>query len=373
MKDALAEKLLAHVLQWGPQEVARERPYLQAMAAYKYDEYQQFSPGMRFVESLACWLAQFATAEERRRAYEFVKHRLVFCSAAETNHLVESAYPDHVRPILLRRAAREIPVNERNVGRVAASSEFRVLQRQCLFLGLSDGARIDVFRRANSRELNHEQIWQTHELADSRVQEPLDKLGKDVGKFLQTGPVECKFRTVVLLDDFSASGSSYYSIKPNAAGLLDGKIAKFHQRLTTASDPVSRLVQLKDVELVILLYIATEQARDYLLTRSGEVWGSMGVAYSVEVVQLVPASARLTAGPGNPIADLIEQRYDHSVFNSHFEKGGTKDAKYGYAGCGLPVVLHHNTPNNSIFLLWSDEGRSVRGLFPRVQRHKETP
>ncbi len=59
MRDALAERLLANVMAWTPEDVARERPVLQALAAIKYDEYQQFSPGMRFVESLALWLAQF--------------------------------------------------------------------------------------------------------------------------------------------------------------------------------------------------------------------------------------------------------------------------------------------------------------------------
>ncbi|HWG46501.1 MAG TPA: hypothetical protein VN688_27310, partial [Gemmataceae bacterium] len=63
--------------------------------------------------------------------------------------------------------------------------------------------------------------------------------------------------------------------------------------------------------------------------------------------------------------------YDHSIFDPHIEKGGAPDARYGYADCGLPVVLHHNTPNNAIALLWSYDDRAVRGLFPRVQRHKE--
>jgi len=52
-------------------------------------------------------------------------------------------------------------------------------------------------------------------------------------------------------------------------------------------------------------------------------------------------------------------------------KRRSSDAKYGYGDCGLPVVLHHNTPNNSLALLWSYDDRAVRGLFPRVQRHKE--
>ena len=84
-------------------------------------------------------------------------------------------------------------------------------------------------------------------------------------------------------------------------------------------------------------------------------------------------SSRTASAGGGPIHGLIDRYYDHSVFDEHFEKGGTEDAKYGYAAGGLPVVLHHNTPNNSIALLWSYDDRDVVGLFPRVQRHKEAP
>src|SRR5687768_15864028 len=173
MKDLLAERLLARVLSWTSEEVAAQRPVVQALASYKYDEYEQFSAGSRFIESLALWLNQFHSVPERRTAYEFVKTKLVFCSAAELRHLVEMAYPDHIRPILLDVAGG-------TAGRfrpkaTASTLEFRVRQRQCLFLGLSDGARIDAFRRANP-VLNHEQIWQTHELSPERVDKLLSKL-----------------------------------------------------------------------------------------------------------------------------------------------------------------------------------------------------
>ena len=59
MRDLLAESLLAKVMGWSPHEVAGERVLLKILGDYKYDEYQQFSPGMRFVESLAQWLEQF--------------------------------------------------------------------------------------------------------------------------------------------------------------------------------------------------------------------------------------------------------------------------------------------------------------------------
>jgi hypothetical protein len=55
------------------------------LARYKYDEYQQYAPGRRFIESLALWLRQLQSEAERRTAYEFVRRRLIFVSTAESD------------------------------------------------------------------------------------------------------------------------------------------------------------------------------------------------------------------------------------------------------------------------------------------------
>lgn len=371
MRDWLAEKLLAEVLQWEPEDVAQERPVLQALASYKYDEYQQFSAGSRFIENLALWLVQFETPEERRAAYTFVKEQLVFCSAAEMRHLVEIAYPDHICPLLLDRTAGDSPDRFRPA-EVAARADFKVRQRQCLFLGLSDGARIDAFRRAN-RDLNHEQIWQTYELSEQRVDKLLRKLGQHLEQITGQAPdpAECKFRTLVLLDDFSASGTSYYALP--ASNPPGGKITDFLKDLSDPTKPAARLVDLGRLEVILLLYLATEQAIAHLREASRATWEARGIPCTVEVVQPLSNGIRLIRASGTPISRLIEhpKYYDHEIFDEHFAKGGTSDARYGYADCGLPLVLHHNTPNNSVALLMSYEGLEFRGLFPRIQRHKE--
>lgn len=371
MKDKLAEELLAKVMDWNQQEVATERPVLQALAAYKYDEYQQFSAGSRFLENLSLWLSQFRTPAERREAYDFVKRKLIFFSAAEIRHLVELAYPDHIRPHLIERVAG--PSSARYRPRAVATSEaFKVRCRQTLFLGLSDGARIDAFRRANP-DLNQEQIWQTYELSEQKVGKLLEKLGEHLQgiKSDQVSPSDCRFRTLVFLDDFSASGTSYYA-EP-ATNPPGGKIAGFFSDLCDTKKPVSRLVSIDDVEVIIVLYLATEQAYAHLIKASEATWGRKGIPHTVEVVQRLSGDLRLAKGDGASIGTLIDHAdyYDHEIHDVHFEKGGTVDARYGYAKCGLPVVLHHNTPNNSIALLMSYERLKFRGLFPRVQRHRE--
>jgi hypothetical protein len=63
--------------------------------------------------------------------------------------------------------------------------------------------------------------------------------------------------------------------------------------------------------------------------------------------------------------------YDERAHTGHTQLGGTSDVRRGFANCGLPVVLCHNTPNNSIYLLWGEESFQFKGLFPRVSRHRD--
>lgn len=368
MKDILANELFVKIMGWDRERISTELPFLQVVAEYKYDEYHQFAAGTRFIESLALWLRQFSTSEEREVAYRFVLDDLIFLSSSEMQHFVEMAYPDHIRPKLLRRAAIESGQNPNHTARIAASIAFRELERKCLFLGLSDGARIDLFRRSNTN-LSHEQIWLTYELSKDRVDEMTKELNQDLTHMHKRSIDNARFSTIVLLDDFSASGRSYYM--PSEGKRLGGKIAEFYHKLTDTSDPLSKLAADDGLSIIVLLYVATAQAREHIAEHSNELWKSNGVECGMEVVQLLPDWLRLTRGGQSQMNRLIEEYYDPLIHDRHLKKGDTEDSRYGFADCGLPLVLHHNTPNNSISLLWSYEEMTVRGLFPRVRRHKE--
>lgn len=145
MKGALAERLLAKVMGWDNAQVTTELRYLVAMAEYKYDQYEQFHPGLHFIESLALWLKQFEEGQHREIAYAFVREQLLFCSEGELAHFINMAYPDHIRKRLIASAAGEADLPTTAVSRVVSSNEFRRAMKSTLFLGLSDGARIDNF------------------------------------------------------------------------------------------------------------------------------------------------------------------------------------------------------------------------------------
>lgn len=352
MRDELAERLLAVVLNWTPADVARERPRLQAMADYKYDEYQQFSPGLRFVESLANWLRQFDVAD-RAAAYDFVLRRLLFVSGTELSHLVASVYPDYVRPFLLERVAVELGVEPWRVAEITESKEFSLRARKTLYLGLSDGARLDVFRRANPR-LSNEQVYQTYEIRPERAEKLKSDLRTDLDRLESDD--DARFQTLVLLDDFAGTGYTYKQ-----------KMGRVAEDLRDPTKPLAQLVCEKGVELIPVVYIATEYARGELQSAAASL---SGVASAVVHALHVVLDAVGLRNDGDPFSDLVERYYDWDDLDEHFQKGKTEDAKYGFGGCGLPLVLTHNTPNDSLFLLWTMKNK-LRGLFPRVDRHKE--
>src|SRR5487761_1414771 len=202
MKDELAERLLALIMKWNAQDIARERPDLQALAVHKYNGYEQFSAGMRFVENLALWLAQFENDEDRSLAYSLIKSRLVFVSPAELTHLVSIAFPDFIRHMLVKTVGKQIQANYWNVSKIEASPEFRLLLRQSLFLGLSDGSHVDIFRRANTN-LSTEQIFRAHELTNDRATSMLTAL--QIGSANTNLSTEQIFRAHELTNDRATS------------------------------------------------------------------------------------------------------------------------------------------------------------------------
>jgi hypothetical protein len=372
MNNQLAEELLSKVMNWGPTDFNRVGLPLQAMASYKYDEYQQFSPGMRFTESLASWLSQFSP-DERSAALEFIYRKLVFISTAEMNHLVSIAYPDCIRPILLDLAAAKTGVNKWEKKKIAGSLAFRLLQRKTLFLGLSDGARTDVFRRVNL-QLSNEQVRLSHEISPERV----DGLLKDLRSALieMEEPAAGKetadrsdavFEVVVLMDDFSASGISY--LRTTEEGAIVGKIGKFLVHLADEKNHLSKLVVKSGCEVIFVLYLATARVEDRLRAEREELEKRFGIKISIVVVQRLPNEITVVPGTEPQVDALIEKYYDNSNETDSTWLGGT-DLKYGFSACGLPLILGHNTPNNSIGLLWAD-GPQMRSLFPRVTRHKD--
>ena len=370
MKQDLAESLLARIMGWDDATKARERARLELFAAYKYDQYQQFAPGRRFLESLALWLRQFKKGEEREVAYEFVRERLVFISNEEMNSLVDLAFPTIVRPFLLHDAAEAAGVPAFRSKAIADSVLYRCLQRQMLVLGLSDGARTDRFRRVNAESISHEQVFHAYDVSDKKASDMAAKLRQDLGRVLDHEPAreEAKFRYVVLLDDFAASGLSYIR-KDEESGKQAGKIPKIVEELSR-DDGLGQCIAEDNVRVLVVLYIGSKQAVEHIKDSLQCVSFEKGTV-ELKVVFELGHTSRLDPENEEELFGLLNKKeYFDELADDEHAKVGKSTMRLGFADGRLPLVLSHNTPNNSIYLLWAEDGHKVLGLFPRVSRHK---
>ena len=364
MREELAARLLAVVMNWSPEDVAEERPILQALASYKYDGYQQFSPGMHFIERLAIWMTNFDKYEERRDAYRFIKERLIFVSESEMRQLVALSYPDHIRSILLRRVAEELGIPEYRVAELLASDSFKTAERKSLFLGLSDGARIDVFRRMAG--LNNEQVYATYQLSEEKSIDMVRELRQAIATLGNDSSKE-SFNTVFLLDDFAGSGDS---LLREENGEVKGKIARCLNTLRSENASTG-VLDLAALSVYVVLYICTRRAFDALTQRLQEPWAADLPNCTIVPLYIVEDDVMVTRDRDPEFDELLESYYDAGLMDRHLAKGGD-DVVHGYAGCSLPLVLAHNTPNNSVYLLWADgPGLKTKALFPRLSRHRE--
>jgi hypothetical protein len=370
MRDELAEQLLAKVMGWVPAQVSRELPVLQDMARYKYDEYQQYAPGERFIECLARWLLQFQPAE-RAAAYDFVRKRLVFLSAAEMRHLVEEAFPTIIRPRILALAAEAEGTPPWRIRSVADSQAYKLLLRRTLFLGLSDGAHTDMFRRANP-EISNEQIWHAYDYSDWKAKDLGAKLARDLEKLLgrDPKPEEAKFKLVCLLDDFTASGRTYLRASEDGKG-FSGKVATIFKRLRNKDEALASFLDADRLEALIVIYVAASQAVEHLNSELPTL-ALPSERIELEVVHQLPPELRLAPPSDASILGLAKQdRYFDKQAETDATRVGGEEVRYGFADGRLPVILSHNTPNNSLYLLWAEPWHKVRGLFPRVSRHRD--
>lgn len=363
MKHELAFTLIGNLLQWTDADFATEFRELQLMIDHKYDSYQGFQPATRFHVALLNWLSQFGTVAERKTAYQFVKERMIFVSQREMHHLVSLLMPIVDREARKRvAAALSIPLFEtwRNE---AARKRLDLMRRRTLYVGLSDGARIDVFRRYNEGQVSNEQVVAFSEISDDKWNDLQSELTKSLAKQGRGGEKAC-FEVVCLVDDFSGSGSSLLRFEN---GKWKGKIAKFHK--TNVGRIGTHLTQ--ECLLHFHHHLASHQAKRQIeadLIRFAAEHSAFRYLSTFSYV-LPPDIVINDADRNSELVALLKTWYDPGIEDEHTGK----DIWFGYKQCGLPLVLEHNTPNNSVALVWatskSDAEKRMKPLFARRKRH----
>ena len=383
MNQDLGLKVLGHIMQWDDDRARKEFAWLKLMARLKYDGYRDFQAGMRFIESLVTWLQQFKQPQERETAYEFVRRTLVYIGPGEMQRLVEQFYPSTVRNRLVRMVADECGIQPyQTLADTDAQAAEERLRRQTLFMGLSDGAHVDTIRHTNSSLLGNEQFVHSTQVDIEKWKDLLDNLRKDL-----VDP-NARFRLVYLIDDFTATGTTFFRFDKEKKE-WKGKLIRFMRSVENANTVLGSGKLFEDGwELCIHHYVASQAAADKIKERIEkaktsrifrEDWARvMHTSFGMILPRDLPISTDSRRHDG--FIKLTRLYYDPSIQTKHTDIGGVKHLGLGYGGCALPLVLEHNTPNNSVALLWAETNcddrdgvptlaPAMRPLFRRRQRH----
>ena len=356
---------------WDDAQATQEYSWLQLMSSVKYDDYSDFRAGSRFLESLVTWLRQFPETD-RSSAYSFVKDRLVYISEAEMQRLIEMFLPEIVTPYLRKRAAVELNIQPYQVwGDPKGMQEFNRLLRRCLFIGLSDGSRVDILRRSNSGRLVQDQVVPILDIGHEKWFDLREKLQNEQGD-------QVRFEDVYLIDDFTASGTTFVRL---VDGEWKGKLKKFNDIVCNARAELKDAFPIaENCTLHIHHHVSAHQAHLALNDRVRSAFSKWKNSSFSEFVitegMLLPRDLKMTPTTDANMLSLCDKYYDDQLYQrlkKHCDEAGQNHMRHGYACCALPLVFEHNTPNNTISLVWAETngqcGHAMRPLFRRRDRH----
>lgn len=323
-------------------------------------------------------------------------------------------YHDTIRRQQLDIAAKLGSHPPHKVRRILDSSEFKRITRASLYVGMSDGARIDFIRRHNL-DIGNEQVLPYYETSAEKVNELLRDLRAAQSDTRST------FQCLFLFDDFCGSGRTL--LREAIVSKLDNGCAppsipqpwrsrlRFNQEtneielrydgeLSTPDQDallkmgegeqyisaVNTLVKKSKTRETVLkgalskaaagvladaldpnaaVFFCPLLATDHALSRLRPLLPKLRGPFSRTLI--LPGAvldARIEITSASPMGALCEKYYSDDFGDRH-----TGCVKYGYDNCGLPLVLHHNTPNNSIYLLWARKRADFTPLFVRYERH----
>ena len=378
MNQDLGLRVLGEIMGWSDDKAREEYAWLRLMARLKYDGYRDFQAGMRFIESLATWLQQF-TIGEREAAYAFVRESLVYVGPTEIHHLVEQFFPQVVQPHLFRTITRSLGIRYHEIlSHPSALSTVQGALRGTLIMGLSDGARIDQIRHVNTGVFSNEQVVHSTQIDPDKWRDLLVQLRDD------RQDANVQFRIVYLVDDFAGTGSSFLRFD-KTDNRWKGKLIRFRDSLDRAMDELgSDGLLAADWRLCAHHYIASacasvtiQERLQNLRHQDKRSWpDAMSASFGIVLPEDLPIDRGDSPSAG--FVPLTQKYYDPQIRTRHTDVGGADHLGLGFGGSALPVVLEHNTPNNSVALLWAetDGGSSgtvptpaMRPLFRRRQRH----
>lgn len=305
-----------------PDPKTNEREFFSSNSIFHNYRYFKVHKELDFNHARKKWLGQFSSQAEQDEMINMVLNNLLYIPAAFCEETISEVWKYHT----------SIKTNKKN---------------EAVFLvGLSDGARLDLVRSYNEQIFTF-QFSLEFEINESKCNTFMKKMKQSIG----TSEIEAL--NIVLIDEFLASGISFIRYE---AGTWKGKLIKVFNQLIPIFEKYTN-----NISISILTYYATEKGEQYLeKSLNSYLAEDSCTPISIESVNRVP-KAELNIQQIKIIEKIFNQ---HPILDRHYQKGAVNRPYLGFDESQLMIVFEHNTPNNSLPIIWHKNG-----IFPRQNRH----
>jgi hypothetical protein len=320
------------------------------MAEYKYDSYEVYSTSRRFLPSLLGWLGQFHTRDEIETALTIV-HKLLFLSRKEMQELSRVVYQN----ILFEMLDEIIRVgNLRPFDYPAAYKRLDRFLEKCVFIGMSDGAQMDYFRRHGEGKIKNDQALPYYKADEEEKRS------------------HSKAKYAFLLDDMCGSGITFLRAEKARSGkVVTGQLPRF----------INRWLRFASFDAIYCCpYLITERGFKRLtkLTSGSKriIDRTRRFRFKILYGMIIPEKYSIL-NKGNELFNSVERKrvkslceryYDPTTEDAHTRKGG--GCKFGFGKTGIFLVRYNNAPNNTPSIIWhANPARDRTALFRRLARH----
>jgi len=301
------------------------------------------------------WLNEFQSPQDREAGLILVR-KILFLSRREVLELSRVTYDS-----ILLEIMEEI-IRVKGLQRLDYARAYRSLDKflkKCIFVGMSDGALIDYFRR-HGDVIDNEQVVPYYKI---------DEVEKSKHK-----DAEYAF----LIDDMCGSGTTFLRKEREASRWkLDGQLPRFLDKWKTFSRFSAiyycpYLITQKGFNRLEALINGPRRIVNRHREFTFKILYGMRVPNDYSILSRKRTSRPLfeTETDRLKVVQLCEKYYNPKVEDKHTRKGG--GCKFGFGRIGTLLVRFSNTPNNTPSVLWfSDDGGQSRALFKRLSRHHD--
>ena len=197
-------------------------------------------------------------------------------------------------------------------------------------MGLSDGARIDTLRRANIGLISNEQVVIATHIDKHKWESLISDLYRDLNKIRKHTGKNQGFSRVYLIDDFTASGTSFFRKKE----VFEGKLVKFINSINQVKSDLNGRSPFDDnFDIYVHHYIGTKQAADKInetYIAASSFFAQQGIKHiNFTYGMLLSPQLKITSESQDEFANLCRAYYDPVLEGNgeHGMQSGTKRVK----------------------------------------------